>query len=293
MNNRPECIPCCLRRVLKAADQKTSDEWLHRKILGEVMQDLSRVDEVATPAELVHGVAKKTARALGVVDPYAEERKRWLDEITGNAEWIRSEVATKPDPFVAALRLSIVANIFDNELRADIVDGFSLKSLVRGFENVPFVEDSVEDFRLAAQKATSVLFVHDSAAELFFDRLLIEALEKPREAVASVVRETTILADATLADAEAVGLGEVAEILDIGIDGLGVPLNACSQAFRERYEAADMVIAKGQAAFETLAGDDLRKEGVEKEIFYLLRVKCAVIARELGAGVGEAVLELG
>ena len=293
MNNRPECIPCCLRRLLHAADRKTADEWLRRKILAEIMQDLSRVDEVATPAELMHGVARRTTKALGVSDPYADEKKRWIDETTSNAAWIRSVVEQKPDRLLAALHLSAAANVLDCELRQDFVKGFSLKSLVRDFDQVPFAIDNVEDFRLAVQKAENVLFIHDAAGELFFDRLLIERLEKPRDAVFATVRECPILADATKEDAAAVGLGEVATVIDVGIDCLGVPLNACSQAFREHYAAAEVVIAKGQAAYETLEGDDLRKDGVPKEIFYLMRIKCTVMARELGGAVGDAVLELG
>ncbi len=293
MNNRPECIPCCLRRLLHTADRKTADDWLHRKILAEVMQDLTRVDEMATPAELMHGVARRTCKALGVSDPYAEEKKRWIDETTSNADWIRSVVEETPDPFVAAIRLSAAANLLDCELRQDFAKGFSLKSLVRGFQKVPFVIDNVEDFRLAAQKASKILFIHDAAGELFFDRLLIEKLEKPRDAVFSTVRESPILADATAEDAAAVGLDEVATVIDVGIDCLGVPLNACSQTFREHYASADVVVAKGQASYETLEGDDLRKDGVPKEIFYLMRIKCTVMARQLGGAVGDAVLELG
>ena len=49
---------------------------------------------------------------------------------------------------------------------------------------------------------------------------------------------------------------EVAEVIDLGIDCLGVPLNASSKTFRERYDAADVIVAKGQAAYQTLEGDD-------------------------------------
>lgn len=292
MNNDPECIPCCLRRVLHMSDRKTSDEWLHRKILAEGMQDLARVDEVATPAELVHGVARRTAKTLGVGDPYADEKARWIEETTANADLIRSVVQESADPFLAALRLSLAANVLDCELRQDFMKRSSLKSLIRGFEKIPFALDNVEDFRVATQQAQRVLFIHDSAGELFFDRLLIELMEKPREAVFSTVREVPILADATAEDARGVGLDEVAEIIDIGIDCLGVPMNACSQGFREHYGAADLVVVKGQAAYQTLEGDDLRREGVEKQIFFLLRVKCMVMARHFGASLGDAVLEV-
>lgn len=293
MNNHPECIPCCLRRLLHMADRKTTDDWLHRKILSDVMQDLSRVDEVATPAELMHAVARKAAKALGVADPFAEEKKNWVAETIANAEWIRSVVDEKSDPFLAALHLSIAANILDCELRHDFAPSFSLKSLVRDFEGVHFGAEHAEDFRLAVQSARKILFVHDTAAELFFDRLLIEKIDRPAATIFSAVRETPILGDATADDALAVGLNEVGQIIDVGIDCLGLPLNACSQAFREHYAAADLVIAKGQATFESLEGDNLRNEGVEKEIFFLMRVKCPVMARQLAATVGDAVLEVG
>ena len=294
MNNRPECIPCCLRRVLHTADKCTTDEWLHRKILGDAMQELARVDDKATPAEVIHGVARRITRTLGVPDPYLEEKRRWVNDATGNGDWIRSAVQGQPDPFLAAAHLSIAANILDCELRQDIVTKkFSLKSLVEHFSRIPFQKDAVEEFRQAVERAGTILFIHDAAGELFFDRLLIECFGKPPAAVFSVVRESPILADATREDAVAVGLDRVARILTPGVDCLGIPLNSCSTDFREHYRSAEVVIAKGQACFETLEGNDSRIDGAAKEIFFLLRVKCQLLARHLGVSVGDCVLEAG
>jgi len=275
------------------ADRTTTDDWLHRKILAEAMQQLARVDDKATPADVIHDVARRTAKTLGVADPFADEKRRWIEEAAGNGEWIRSVVEGAADPYLAALKLSIAANVLDCELRDDFARGFSVKRLVEGFESIPFAQDNVEDFRRTVAASKTVLFIHDAAGELFFDRLLIEKLKKPREAVLAAVREVPILADATREDAAAVGLETVATIIDPGIDCLGVPLNACSQAFRDHYRAADVVIAKGQAAFETLEGKDAQLDGEEKPVFFLLRVKCEVLARHLGASVGDCVLEVG
>ncbi|HVR75856.1 MAG TPA: ARMT1-like domain-containing protein [Planctomycetota bacterium] len=294
MNNRPECLPCCLRRILHTAERATTDEWLHRKILAEAMQALSRVDDKATPAEVIHVVARKTGKTLGVADPYLEEKRRWIEETTGNAAWIRSVVASSPDPFLAALRLSIAANVLDCELRQDFVKGLNLKSLMEGSDAIPFATENVEDFRQAVRGAGKVLFIHDSAGEIFFDRLLIEEVRKLRQPpmdIVSAVRSVPILADATREDALAVALEEVATVIDLGIDCLGVPLSACSEEFRECYRAADVIVAKGQASFETLEGKDSRIDGLEKQVFFLLRVKCALLARYLGASVGDIVLE--
>ena len=257
------------------------------------MQDFARVDDKATPAEVIHLAIRRTVKTLGLLDPYAEEKKHWAKEATGNAEWIRSVVDGFPDPFAAALRLSIAANILDCELRADVVKGFSIKALVERFMEVPFASDNVEDFRQAMQKAAKILFIHDAAGEFFFDRLLIEKFKKKPSSVVSVVRESPILADGIREDALAAGLDKVSQIIHPGVDCLGVPLNACSEEFKEHYRGADVVVAKGQAALETLEGKDSEIDGAEKEIFFLFRVKCPVLARHVGASVGDCVLETG
>jgi uncharacterized protein with ATP-grasp and redox domains len=291
MNNRPECIACCLRRVLHTAELVTTDEWLHRKLLGEVMQDLSRVDELATPAEVIFSAARRASKTLGVLDPYGEEKRRWIEQATSNADLIRGAVDASADPFAAAVKLSVAANLLDCELREERVRGFSLVSLVEEIDGLPFASDNLEELRQAVARASSILFIHDTAGELFFDRLLIEKMQKHQQAVTSVVREAPILGDATREDAIAVGLDQVARIIDPGIDCLGVPLSAASQSFREEYAAADLVVAKGQAAYETLEGKDSQLGGEPKEIFFLLRVKCPVMARQLGVEIGDCIVE--
>ena len=57
-------------------------------------------------AEVIHDIFRKTARTLGMPDPYAEEKRRWQDEILGNEGWIRDKVERSPDPFLTALKLS-------------------------------------------------------------------------------------------------------------------------------------------------------------------------------------------
>jgi hypothetical protein len=258
------------------------------------MQDLARVDDKATPAEVIHGVARRTAKTLGVHDPYLEEKKRWVSDTTGNADWIRSVVDGAPDPFLAALHLSIAANILDCELRQEQVPkSFSLKTLVEGYSSLPFARDNVEEFREAIAGAGKILYVLDSAGEAFFDRLLIEKFGKPQSAVVAVVRQSPILADATREDAVAVGISKVADVISPGIDCLGIHLSSASQELRDHFETADIVVAKGQACYETLENTDFPSGEGEKPMFFLLRVKCHLLARHLGAAVGDCVLEVG
>ena len=288
MKYRPYCIPCFLRRTLHTAELATSDEWLHRKILGEIMTELVHADDEATPAEVVHRIFRKTAHTLGLPDPYAEERKSWLEEVLTNAAWIRERIDRDPDPYLAALKLAISANQLDNELRPIL----TLKGLVEGLDHVSFDPERVPRFRDAVAAAGKILYIHDTAGELFFDRILIEKMGKSREAIVSVVRKDPILTDATREDALAVGLEQVAgEVIDPGCDCQGVPLGECSEEFRSRFDGADLIVVKGQAGYQTLEGREARPGDEERDIFFLFSVKCPVMASYLGVSLGDLVLE--
>ena len=121
----------------------------------------------------------------------------------------------------------------------------------------------------------------DNAGEIVFDRLLIEQL--PIDRVTVAVRGYPVINDATLDDAETAGLTDIVDVISNGSDAPGTLLDDCSEAFRSRFEEADLIIAKGQGNYETLAQSP-------RPIFFLLRVKCPVVARDLDYPVGSMVV---
>ena len=125
-------------------------------------------------------------------------------------------------------------------------------------------------------------FLKDNAGEIVFDRLLIERLPPGKVTVA--VRGFPVINDATLADAEGAGIHEVAEVIENGSDAPGTILDDCSESFRDRFDKADLVIAKGQGNYETLSE-------VDKDIYFLLKAKCPVIARDIGCQEGAMILK--
>ena len=84
---------------------------------------------------------------------------------------------------------------------------------------------------------------------------------------------------------EASGMASLVEIVDSGSDTPGTILEYCSETFRRTFAGADLVLAKGQGNYETLSGRAGRSG-----VFFLLRVKCPVIARDTGCPVGSLVL---
>jgi hypothetical protein len=111
--------------------------------------------------------------------------------------------------------------------------------------------------------------------------LLVEQIGPGR--ITLVVKGSPVINDATMVDAENVGMTELVEVIDNGSDAPGTILSDCSKSFLERFERADVVIAKGQGNYETLSK-------VEKEIYFVLKAKCPVIANDIGCEVGDLIL---
>ncbi|NQV31091.1 MAG: DUF89 family protein, partial [Phycisphaeraceae bacterium] len=111
--------------------------------------------------------------------------------------------------------------------------------------------------------------------------LLIEQLSGRR--IIYAVKQSPVINDATREDAIEAGLGPLVELIDNGTDAPGTVLPLCSATFCEAFDRADVVIAKGQANFETLNEAD-------RDVHFLTQIKCAVIARHYGYGVGDWIV---
>jgi len=138
-----------------------------------------------------------------------------------------------------------------------------------------------EHLKSEIEKAKSILYLGDNAGEIVFDMLFIEQL--PEEKICFVVRGKPVLNDVILQDALQVGLDKYVEVIDNGSGIPGTILEDCSDTFRKRFESADLVIAKGQGNFETLSQ-------IDKNIFFLLKIKCPVIADLTGMKMDEMAI---
>jgi uncharacterized protein with ATP-grasp and redox domains len=72
-------------------------------------------------------------------------------------------------------------------------------------------------------------------------------------------------------------------VIDNGYDAPSTLLEYCSPAFQQLYNDADLVISKGQGNLEGLI------DAPRGDIYYLLMVKCDVIADRLGVAKGSFV----
>jgi uncharacterized protein with ATP-grasp and redox domains len=92
--------------------------------------------------------------------------------------------------------------------------------------------------------------------------------------------------DFSLSPPEMVGLDKIVPVVSNGADFPGTVVNRCSKEFQTIFNNADLIISKGQGNYETLSD-------CGKNIFFLLKVKCAIVAKNLGRKVGDFVVVAG
>ncbi len=252
------------------------DERSIREILLAFGQHLPHIHEEAIPPEIGREAYRHISEKTGILDPYAQLKKENTQKALSLYPRFKERVAASPDRLKMAIRMAIAGNVIDFGANAD----FDLDKDLDVLLSQPLAVDHYPAFSKALHKAQKILYLADNAGETVFDRLLIEELGKP---VIYAVREKPIINDATYQDAEEAGLAKVAKIVSSGTDAPGTILNLCSEHFLEIYRAADLIISKGQGNYEGLSEEHC-------PVFFLLKAKCAVIARDIGVKEGSLIL---
>jgi len=276
-----ECIPCFLRQALDAGRMATTDAAVHEKILRAVLKKVYEMSFLQSPPHMGQEIHRIIRELSGNRDPYAEIKSHFNRAALDMYQELKEKVRSAEHPFETAVRLAIAGNIIDFAFNSN-KDNIKLTDAVDDTLSRQLVINHIAQLKGKAVQARSILYLGDNAGEIVFDRILIEEL--PVERTAFAVKAQPIINDVTREDAEFVGMTEIVEVIDNGSDAPGTILETCSDEFRRRFEQADLVISKGQGNYETLNTID------QKNIFHLLKVKCPVIAKDIGCDEGSIIV---
>jgi uncharacterized protein with ATP-grasp and redox domains len=268
MKAQSECEQCFLRQADDAAQRLKLTETTRERMLTAVKQELANTATDVTPpvrASRVHAVVRQISNNN---DPYREAKQQATEHALGLYEQLKHRIQLSADPLDTAVRLAIAGNIID----LGVASHYDLEASIEHVLHQPLAIDQMMQLKQAITDAKELLYLADNAGETVMDRLLIETIDKP---VTYVVKGAPAVNDATREDAVAAGLDQVCEIIDNGAAILGTLLEQCNEALNQRFNSAELIIAKGMANYESLSGS-------RTGLFFLLQTKCAVIARHLG-----------
>lgn len=260
-----------------------ADEQGQRTVLDRVMRELQIMDMARTPPEIGDRVHRIVRAEVGLDDPYKEIKAHSTRQALALYPRLRRLVEAAEDRLACAVRLAIAGNMIDFAIADRPTEHKAMWAYVEEALGHPFAVDHVAALREALARAERVLYLGDNAGETVFDRVLIETMHV---STSYVVKERPVLNDATLEDAMAAGIGKVARIVSNGSGAPGTILSRCAKRFRQAFDGADVIIAKGQANYETLSECDA-------PLFFLLKVKCPIIARDIGTPVGSMLCKGG
>ena len=276
------CKLCLVKQAESTARISGANDELIAKICKEATSILDTAHPKTTTPELAAVIFEKIRAYTGVSDPYLEIKEKSLEGVLS----IYPEIARKVDTSKDSLRAALVASAVGNVIDFGVPDlSFSPQSIVDEYESLTFIIDDYEQLKDELSKAKKILFVADNAGEIVLDRLSLEWMKVNLEAeVVFAVRGGPVINDAILKDAMDSDIGELAEIVDTGSAIPGALLKLASKKFIRVYDESDLVISKGQGNFEVL-------EGEAKNIFFILKAKCDVVARHLSVDCGSLILK--
>lgn len=281
MKTYMDCIPCFVRQTLELSRMITEDPAKQEEIMRGALNMTAQLDFSDSPPALAREIHAMAREISGNPDPYLAVKKKYNRFAMDLLPELEEQVARSDDPFQTAVRLAIAGNIIDFGVHSDLTSEKVHQCIDEALE-APIDHEHLEALRKAVSEATDILYLGDNTGEIVLDRLLLERL--PKDKVTFVVKGSPILNDATMDDAREVGITQLVKVIDNGDNVPGTILATCSESFQERFRQADLVIAKGQGNYETLSGED-------QKIFFLLKAKCPVIARDIGCPLGSIVIQ--
>jgi uncharacterized protein with ATP-grasp and redox domains len=249
------------------------------EVVRQSLAILQQCPAGATPPEIGMHVHRIVREITGNPDPYQEVKQEATQKALALVPQLRKIMDDSDDRLETALRISIAGNIIDFGPNP----AYDLWDVVMKVLKQDFAINDLPLLRERLNHAERVLFLGDNAGEHVFDLLLIETLGVP---VTYAVRGGPVLNDVTINEAGAIGMENSVELIDNGAQVPGTILKLCSSDFKARFNAADLILAKGMGNYETLSE-------VTAPIFFLLQVKCPIIGLDIGVPAGSTVIKQG
>ena len=267
MKINEKCLPCLINQVVKVANItncSNRDDLYH-----QVFERLSKIDFNKSNPEIIGMIFELVKKHLNNEDPYQEIRQYYNNLFLQSYD----DFDKKINFFKTAIKYAIIGNIIDfspinNQEITKIDDWFD------NIDNLSLTIDHVDKLINDIKKAKTILYLGDNCGEICLDKLLLKRIKQlnPSLKIYFGVRGKPVVNDSIESDAYEVDIDEYASIISNGDNSLGTILSRTSAQFNQIYQNCDFVIAKGQANFESLSEEN-------KKIYFLLMVKCDVIAK--------------
>ena len=270
----PECILCAFNKYSgKYPEGISRAEKV--EYMQKVMSMLASAERSVPIPVIVRDIDRLRLSMFGSADDFRETKKHFNAILLDQMDVFRERISRAEDPLMLAIQLALVGNYIDFGVMSHVDEEF-LGQLIRDAESKVLDEATYRSLKNDLSTGATLVYLTDNCGEIVMDRLLIEEIKKmyPDISINVVVRGMDTMNDATMDDAVQVGLTRMEQIDQVTGNGnniMGTWFPEISEEAAALIKTADVMIAKGQANFETM-----RKCGLN--IYYLFLCKCDLYA---------------
>ena len=277
------CVACLLRKKLDKCPAGAAPEAVaeYRRRARAAIENGWGFSSPEVNAE----VSAIYRECFGPERDYTDVKRRFNALMLALEPSIQADVDAAPDPLMGAVQYAMVGNYIDFAALGEI-DRDELRRRLGAVDAMAVDPEALEALRHEVSAAGRMVLLTDNCGEIVADKVLLKTLRRMNPALRAtvIVRGMPVVNDATVEDAEQVGMGEVAHrVMGNGCDLPGTVLNRISAEALSEVDAADVLIAKGQANYEGLSG-------CGRSVFYIFMCKCDLFTRRFHADRFSGVL---
>ncbi|MEA3330244.1 MAG: ARMT1-like domain-containing protein [Campylobacterota bacterium] len=278
------CVECIINQSLKVAQAIEANEELSSE-LKTAIQEMSRdFSFLLSPPEIASSVYEKMAIIANKEDIYDEVKELSTQKSLSFVPLLKEKLSTCQDKLLTATKIAVAGNVID--LAAAVQ--FDLEEELEKVFDTEFGHDDFKTLEDELSHAKSVVILGDNVGEHIFDYMFVETLKElfPQANYSYMVRGNPIINDVTMKEALACGFDKLCNLVDSGVNTPGFTYSRANLHAKQLFDEADLVISKGMGNYECLSPTH------RKNICFLLKVKCEVVADSLGQEVGDIVCKM-
>ena len=269
-----ECLMCQMRRQVEVARGYGEDKAM--AFAKDLMTMYQEAPEDVSSPWFTHKIDVLLHKHYDLPeDRFAEEKELSNRFVIERLDAVRERVAKAADPLFAGLQMAILGNYIDFSALQGEVSFEKLDAMLDRFEEMDPGRETFDRLCGELEAAKTLLYLTDNAGEIGFDRVFAEEIHKrfPQLQITFCVRGGPALNDALREDAAAVGIPF--PVIDNGNQVAGTHLDLLGEEAKEAMDAADVILAKGQANAETLLGCGCN-------VYFAFLIKCPRFQRVFG-----------
>ncbi len=281
MNIETDCIACIFNQALRVTKELNLSKEESKKILDIAGCMVPSFSFSLTPPQNATPMYEKIAQILDVEDIYKEQKVLAIKKAESLYDYSKELIKNGDDPIVSAIRIAVGGNVLD--LASEY--SFDLTTEIQNIIKANFAIDHMNDLKESIDNSKNIVYLADNAGENVFDRIFIETIKDiyPDIRIYYFVREKPIINDICFKDLINDPILDVATVINSGIKTPGVIVSDLNDRAKELFYTADTIISKGMGNYECLS------DYGDLPIFYLLKVKCQVVASSLHLSPGDLV----